>query len=211
MQVPNAPGADELVQSHFREHQTVVARSLERLQEPIRSGSAALIAALRAGHKIMAFGNGGSAVEASHLAGELLGRYSLDRRPLPALALPSDPGVVTCIANDFGYPEVFSRQLEALAQAGDVAVAFTTSGRSENVLRGLCSARARGATTIALTGMAGLAVGTADIQIAVPSNATSHIQEIHLIVLHIWCAAIDLHLGRHADRWSITEDIAHED
>ena len=157
MQEPNTPGADELVQSHFREHQAVVARSLELLQEPIRVGVRCAHRRTRAGHKIIAFGNGGSAVEASHLAGELLGRYSLDRRPLPALALPSDPGVVTCIANDFGYPEVFSRQLEALAQAGDVAVAFTTSGKSENVLRGLCSAQEQGATTIALTGMAGLA------------------------------------------------------
>ncbi len=196
MQEPNAPDAAELIRKHFREHQAVVARSLELLEEPIGFASAALIAGLSAGHKIIAFGNGGSAVEASHLAGELLGRYSFNRQPFPALALASDPGVVTCISNDFGYPEVFSRQLEALAQAGDVAVAFTTSGKSENVLRGLRTAHDRGATTIALTGVAGLADGTADIQIAVPSKATSHIQEIHLIVLHIWCAAIDQALGR---------------
>lgn len=190
----------ELIQHHFREHQAVVARSLELLEEPVGVASTALIAALSAGHKIIAFGNGGSAAEASHLAGELLGRYSLNRQPLPALALTGDPGVVTCISNDFGYGDVFSRQLDALAQAGDVAVAFTTSGKSENVLRGLRSAHARGATTIALTGIAGLAAGgTADILIAVPSKATAHIQEIHLIVLHIWCGAIDLALGRQTD------------
>ena len=199
MQEPNAPGAAEQIQRHFREHQAVVARSLALLEEPIVVASAALIAALSAGHKILAFGNGGSAVEASHLAGELLGRYSFNRQPFPAIALASDSGVVTCIANDFGYPEVFSRQLEALAQVGDVAVAFTTSGKSENVLRGLRTAQRRGATSIALTGVAGLADGTADIQIAVPSEATAHIQEVHLIILHIWCAAIDQALGRGTD------------
>ncbi len=199
MQEPNAPGAAELVQHHFREHRAVVARSFELLEEPIGLASAALIAGLSAGHKIIAFGNGGSAVEASHLAGELLGRYCFDRQPFPALALAGDPGVVTCISNDFGYPELFSRQLDALAQAGDVAVAFTTSGKSENVLRGLRTAHGRGATTIALTGVAGLADGTADIQLAVPSKATSHIQEIHLMVVHIWCAAIDQALGRRTD------------
>lgn len=196
MQEPNGLGAAEKIHRHFREHQAVVARSLALLEEPMVAASAALIAALSAGHKILAFGNGGSAVEASHLAGELLGRYSFNREPFPAIALASDPGVVTCIANDFGYPEVFSRQLEALAQAGDVAVAFTTSGKSENVLRGLRTAQRRGARSIALTGVAGLANGSADIQIAVPSEATAHIQEVHLIILHIWCAAIDQALGR---------------
>jgi D-sedoheptulose 7-phosphate isomerase len=199
MQEPNAAGAAELIQQHFREHQAVVARSLELLQEPIGFASAALIAALSGGHKVIAFGNGGSAVEASHLAGELLGRYNFNRQPFPALALAGDSGVVTCISNDFGYPELFSRQLEAFAQAGDVAVAFTTSGKSENVLRALGTAHDRGAATIALTGVAGLAGAAADIQIAVPSKATSHIQEIHLMVLHIWCAAIDRALGRPTD------------
>jgi D-sedoheptulose 7-phosphate isomerase len=199
MQEPNAPGAAELIQHHFREHQDVVARSLELLEDPIGLASAALLAALSTGHKVIAFGNGGSAVEASHLAGELLGRYNFNRQPFPALALAGDSSVVTCISNDFGYLEVFSRQLEALAQAGDVAVAFTTSGRSENVLKGLRTAHDRGATTIALTGVTGLADASADIQIAVPSKATCHIQEIHLMVLHIWCAAIDQALGRPTD------------
>ena len=192
-------GTAELIQQHFREHQAVVARSLELLEEPIGFASSALIAALAAGYKILVFGNGGSAVDASHLAGELLGRYSFNRQPFPAIALGSDPGVVTCIANDFGYADLFSRQIDALAQTGDVAIAFTASGKSENVLRGLVTARTRGASTIALTGAAGLANGSADIEIAVPSKATAQIQEIHVIVLHIWCAAIDQTLGRRTD------------
>jgi D-sedoheptulose 7-phosphate isomerase len=124
-----------------------------------------------------------------------LGRYKDTRRPLAALALGSDPGPVTCIANDFGYESVFARQLEALAAPGDVAIGLTTSGKSENVLRGLEAAKKRGATTIALCGGAGLARSGADHILCVPSNITAHIQEVHLMLLHVWCVAIDAALA----------------
>jgi len=192
-------GAKEVMLGHFREHQAVVIGSLDLLREPIERAGDALIEALSKGRKIIAFGNGGSAAQASHLAGELLGRYSFSRRPFPAVTLCCDPGVVTCIANDFGYSELFSRQVEALANTGDVVIAFTTSGTSENVLRALKSAQARAAFTIALTGAAGLSEANADIVVSVPSTSTAHIQELHLIVVHIWCRYIDQTIGQPTD------------
>lgn len=144
-----------------------------------------------AGRKVLCFGNGGSATQASHLAGELIGRYKETRRPYAALALGGDVGSVTCIANDFGYGALFERQIEGLALPGDVAVGLTTSGRSENVLRGIQRARERGAVTIALTGSRGLVGAEADHVLAVPSDVTAHVQEVHLMLIHAWCTEID--------------------
>ena len=184
------------IAAHFAEHARVVERSLAQLQEPANEVARVLIAALGAGQKVIAFGNGGSAAQASHLVGELLGRFALTRQPFPAIALAGDAGTVTCIANDFGYDVLFERQVQALAQAGDVAFGFTTSGRSENVRRGLMAAHARGAVTVAVTGAAGLIGGTADHVLAVPSDVTAHVQEVHLMLLHIWCIHIDEALGQ---------------
>jgi D-sedoheptulose 7-phosphate isomerase len=183
------------IAGHFRSHSEVVARTLTNLQQPAEAAAGALVQALKEGHKILAFGNGGSATQASHLAGELVGRFAATRQPFPAIALSSDPGTVTCISNDFGYERVFERQIEALAQAGDVAIGFTTSGRSLNVKLGLAMAQKRGAIAIALTGRAGLVDGSADHTLAVPSDSTAHVQEIHLMLLHFWCAYIDEVLG----------------
>ena len=179
------------IAEHFDAHKRVVDESLRQLEGRAEEVGRALVKALRDGHKIIAFGNGGSAAQASHLVGELLGRFKESRQPYPAIALAGDMGTVTCIANDFGYEALFERQARALAQAGDVAVGLTTSGRSENVRRGLEAARERGATTVAVTGAAGLVGGTADHVLAVPSDVTAHIQEMHLMLLHVWCAYID--------------------
>jgi D-sedoheptulose 7-phosphate isomerase len=179
------------IAEHFASHNKVVEESVARLAEPVQAVAQVLVEALRQGHKIIAFGNGGSATQASHLVAELLGRFALTRQPLPAIALGGDAGTITCISNDFGYDALFERQLRALAEPGDVAVAFTTSGRSQNVLRGLATARERGAITVALTGQAGLAVGSADYILAVPSDSTAHIQEVHLMILHVLCAYVD--------------------
>ena len=157
-----------------------------------------LVTAIRGGRKIFCFGNGGSAAEASHMAGELIGRYKETRRPYAALALGHDVGATTCIANDFGYGALFERQLEGLAEPGDVAVGLTTSGTSENVVRGLAMARRKGAATIALTGARGLTGAEADHVLAVPSNVTAHIQEVHLMLIHAWCTEIDRVLMREA-------------
>ncbi len=164
---------------------------MRELARESEAAGKALVDALRAGCKVLTFGNGGSATQASHFAGELIGRFLKTRRPLPALALVSDAGSVTCIANDFGYEAVFERQVEALTQTGDVAVGLTTSGKSANVCRALTAARVRGAVTMALTGSAGLVGTTADHVLRVPSNVTAHVQEVHLMLIHAWCVAID--------------------
>ena len=184
------------IAEHFAAHAEVIERSAAELQGPTDEVARALVVALGAGKKVIAFGNGGSAAQASHLVGELLGRFKMTRQPFPAVALASDAGTVTCITNDFSYEVLFERQIQALAQAGDVAFGFTTSGKSENVRRGLSAAKERGAITVAVTGAAGLVGGTADHVLAVPSDVTAHVQEVHLMLLHVWCVYIDEQLGR---------------
>lgn len=176
---------------HFESHKRIVSDSMAALSGPIDSAAEALVAALKNGGKLICFGNGGSAAQASHMAGELIGRFKSDRKPLPAIALSSDSGALTCIANDFGLEAVFERQISALANKGDVALGLTTSGKSENVIRALGEAKKRGAITVALCGENGLARGDADYVIRVPGSSTAHIQEIHLMALHIMCLAIE--------------------
>jgi D-sedoheptulose 7-phosphate isomerase len=184
------------IAEHFASHQRVIDESVAQLAEPAEEVARVLIRALGEGRKVLAFGNGGSAAQASHFVGELLGRFSATRQPFPAIALASDAGTVTCIANDFGYDVLFERQVRALAGVGDVAFGFTTSGRSENVRRGLEEAQRRGAVTVAVVGGAGLVGGTADHVLSVPSDQTAHVQEVHLMLLHVWCICIDEALGQ---------------
>jgi len=176
---------------HFSEHLKVIEASITGLQAQSDAAAEALISCLGRGGKVLAFGNGGSATQASHLVEELIGRFKETRRPLPAISLVSDSGVVTCIANDFGYGALFERQVEALATMGDAVIGITTSGKSENVLRGLKAAKAKGAVTIALCGKNGLQGFDADHVIAVPSENGAYIQEVHLMLLHVWCIAVD--------------------
>jgi D-sedoheptulose 7-phosphate isomerase len=177
---------------HFSEHQKVVHDSMAELEPIAAAAGEALVSALADGKKVLIFGNGGSSAEASHFAEELVGRFRKTRKPFPAISLAADSGTVTCVSNDFGYEAVFQRQVDAFAQRGDVAVALTTSGRSENVVRALRAARERGAVTIALTGSAGLvATADADYVIAVPSTNSAYIQEVHLMLIHFWCLLVD--------------------
>jgi D-sedoheptulose 7-phosphate isomerase len=149
-------------------------------------------ASLRGGGKVLVFGNGGSAADAQHFAGELVGRFLRDRPALPALALTTDPSVMTAIGNDLGYDLVFRRQLEAHGRPGDVAVGITTSGRSENVVAALSAARQRGLVTVALTGNGGGRLkGAVDYLIDVPHRETPRIQEVHGMVVHILCQMIE--------------------
>jgi D-sedoheptulose 7-phosphate isomerase len=152
----------------------------------------ALVAAYRGGRKALFFGNGGSAADAQHLAAEFVGRYLRERRPLPALALNANSSAVTAIGNDYGYDQVFARQLEALAVAGDVAVGISTSGNSTNVVEGIKCARRLGLFTIALTGASGGQLRElVDALIAVPSDETPRIQECHILAGHALCDAVE--------------------
>jgi D-sedoheptulose 7-phosphate isomerase len=151
-----------------------------------------LIEAYEGGGRVFTCGNGGSAADAQHLAGELVGRYKRERRPLPAQALSVDPSVVTCIGNDYSFEDVFARQVQAFARPGDVVVGFTTSGRSENVVRALAAAREAGATTVLFAGGEGTpALDHADLTLLVPSTTTARIQEMHLLLLHLVIEQVD--------------------
>jgi D-sedoheptulose 7-phosphate isomerase len=154
--------------------------------------AAAVVERLRAGGKILIFGNGGSAADAQHFAAELLGRFARERRALPAIALTTDTSSLTAIANDYGYERVFARQVEALGRSGDVAIGISTSGQSENVVAALALARERGLLTIALTGRGGgRLVSVADILIDVAHADTARIQEVHGMVIHILCELVE--------------------
>lgn len=174
-----------------RELQAVLS-ACASLTEGVSSTSAALLACLRSGGKVLTCGNGGSAADALHLAEELVGRFRLERPPLPAICLNADVTALTCIGNDYGYDEVFARQLRALAKSGDILVAFTTSGNSANVLHALSAARAVGVITILLTGKdGGKAKGSCDHELIIPSHSTARIQEVHTLILHQWLESVD--------------------
>ena len=147
--------------------------------------AAAVVRALRAGNKVLTCGNGGSAADAMHMTEEFIARYRSNRRPLPAVCLNADPTVITCIANDFGYDEIFARQVTGLGASGDVLVCFTTSGNSENCLRALAAGKARGLITVMLTGKdGGKAKGQADFEFIIGHRDTARIQEVHTVILH---------------------------
>ena len=166
----------------------VAAGEVDRLAEV----SALLANRLRAGHTLFTCGNGGSAADAQHLAGELVGRFLRDRAALSAIALTTDSSVTTAIANDMGYDSVFRRQVEAHGRPGDVAVGITTSGRSPNVVQALQLARERGLVTLGLTGGGGgRLVGAVDYLIDVPHAETARIQEVHTMVVHVLCQIVE--------------------
>jgi D-sedoheptulose 7-phosphate isomerase len=155
-----------------------------------------LVAALKSGRKVLLFGNGGSAADAQHIATELVVRFVKTRRALPAIALTTDTSTLTAASNDFGFRRVFARQVEALASPGDVAIALSTSGTSPNVLAGIRSARARGASVIGLTGGRGRAMARlCDACFVVPATYTPYIQEAHIAIGHILCELVDEEFG----------------
>ena len=183
---------DDILRKNIESSIEVHGRLLEACLPAMTVAADALIAAYRSGRKALFFGNGGSAADAQHLAAEFLGRYMLERRPMPAVALHANTSAVTAIANDYGYEHAFSRQLQALAVAGDVAVGISTSGNSQSVLEAITVAREMGVYTIGLTGAAGGRMrGLVDVLIAAPSNETPRIQECHILVGHALCDAVE--------------------
>jgi D-sedoheptulose 7-phosphate isomerase len=155
-----------------------------------------LVKALKSGHKVLIFGNGGSAAEAQHLAAELVNTFSRPRKPLPAIALTTDTSTLTSIANDSSFRFVFSRQIDALGDEGDVALALSTSGTSRNIVEALKAARKRRMQSIALTGEGGGRLGPlADFLLDVPSRSTPRIQELHLVLLHLIAQELDERLA----------------
>lgn len=179
------------------EHLDLAAR-VEPLLPRVAEVGRLLIEALERGGRVYTFGNGGSSVDANHFAEELVGRFKRERRPLPAQSLAGDAATITCIANDYSFEEVFERQVRAFVRAGDVVLAFSTSGRSPNVVRGLAAARELGAATVLLGGGdGGPAAAHADHALIIPSDSTARIQELHVFLLHV--------LIEHVDRWAVGE------
>lgn len=170
-----------------------VKRKVLETQVPLIERAAQMVVeCLRGGHKLLFFGNGGSASDSQHLAAEFVGRYENERRALPAIALTTDTSILTAVGNDYGYDRVFERQLEALGRAGDVAFAISTSGNSKNVLVGVAKARALGIRTIGFLGRdGGKLKDLVDLAIVIPSEKTSRIQECHIMIGHILCERVD--------------------
>ena len=182
----------DLIRSLFQESIEATQRSLA-LAEAVAESAGMLIDALQHGRKVLVCGNGGSAADAQHLAGELVGRFEKERAGLPCLALTTDTSILTAWSNDYSYETVFSRQVAALGSAGDVLVGISTSGNSPNVLRAMEAAGRNGLKRIALTGRGGGTLrGLSDVcQVVVPADQTSRIQEVHIIIIHIWCRLIE--------------------
>ena len=183
----------DVVKAQFEESLRVKRVFLDESVEATARAAEMLVAALRAGGKILLFGNGGSAADAQHIAAELVGRFSRQRDGLPAIALTTDTSALTAIANDFGYEEIFARTCRALGRAGDVAVAISTSGRSPSVLRAVEACKTIGMPTIGLAGgSGGVLAGAVDLALVVTASTDSaRIQETHITIGHVLCDLID--------------------
>jgi phosphoheptose isomerase len=193
MSAHEAPGdLAQLVAATLGETIALHERVRDADPRPLVDAAAAIVVSLRAGGKLLVFGNGGSASDAQHVAAELVGRFQRERAGLAAVALTTDTSVLTSIGNDYSFDRVFARQIEALGRPGDVALGISTSGGSANVVAALQSARAAGLRTIALTGRDGGDVGRgAEIHINVPAQSTARVQEVHRTLLHVICDLVE--------------------
>ncbi len=185
---------DEFVAQHFHNSRDVLARTASdvNLIATVTAIADAVTQSLRAGGKLLIAGNGGSAADAQHIAGEFLARFNFDRNPLPAIALTANSSVVTALANDYGFDHVFERQIRGLGRPGDVFLAISTSGRSPNILAALKAARDAGLKTIGFGGGSGAAMrALCDLFLAAPSDQTPQIQQIHIVAAHAICGLVE--------------------
>lgn len=186
---------ERLVSEAFTDTIAAHARVHRESVSVVFAAADALVAALRAGHKVLVCGNGGSAADSQHFVAELVGRFTRERRAWPALALTTDTSILTAIGNDYGFDRVFARQVDAHGRAGDVLIGISTSGGSPDVLAAVEAARTRGLVTVGLTGRDGGALGRAvDIHLNVPSPSTARTQEVHCTLLHVLCDLVEREL-----------------
>jgi D-sedoheptulose 7-phosphate isomerase len=184
--------AEEIIRGAIRESIEVKSDLLTQHVSTIADLSRLLIDALRAGKKLVLFGNGGSAADAQHVAAELVNRFQMDRNPLPAIALTTDTSILTSVGNDLAFDELFSRQVRALVQRGDVAVGISTSGNSSNVINGIVAAKEKGAVTVGFTGRSGGRLkDLVDTCCQVSSESTARIQEAQITIWHALCEVIE--------------------
>ena len=189
------PMLEQRIQQHFIDSADLKYQAAPVLSQPIANAVQALLACVTSGGKVLACGNGGSAADAQHFAAEFVGRFERERPELAAIALTTDSSILTAVGNDYGFDVVFSRQVRALGQAGDVLIAITTSGNSENVLKAVEAAHERDMVVIGLSGRGGgklnRALRDTDVHICVPHERTARVQEVHLLTLHCLCDAVD--------------------
>jgi len=189
---------NQRILQHFQESAQLKLQAAEQLAEPISQAVEIMFTALSNGNKILACGNGGSAADCQHFAAELVGRFERERLPLPALALTTDTSILTAVGNDYGFRDVYAKQVQAFGQSGDVLLALSTSGNSANVVAAIEAAVERDMRIIALTGKGGGVMGElmseADVHICVPHDRTARIQEVHALTIHILCDGIDVAL-----------------
>ena len=191
---PTIMNQDKISQ-HFSEHIAVIEQTRLEFSSTIVQIGEIVARALANSGTLFWCGNGGSAADSQHIAAELVGRFKKNRRPLRSIALTTDTSVLTCIANDFGYDDIFARQIEALGRPSDVLIAITTSGNSENIRCALLKANELGLTTIALLGKGGgICKDLADIALVIPSDTTARIQETHILIGHLLCEMIEQEL-----------------
>ena len=189
---PLAPDNSSILTKSLNEHLETMQALLNSKLDEIESTGTLIWETLQRGNKVLLCGNGGSAADAQHIAAELVGRYEQQRRPFPAIALTTDTSALTALSNDFGYEEVFARQVSALALAGDLLIAISTSGRSPNVVNAADKAREMRCRSIALAGCGGEPLAShCDFALVVPSDRTSRVQEAHITIGHLWCEMID--------------------
>jgi D-sedoheptulose 7-phosphate isomerase len=189
---------EQRIQQQFFDSADLKYHAAELLSKPIADAVATIVGCITAGGKVLACGNGGSASDAQHFAAEFVGRFERERPGLAAVALTTDTSILTAVANDYDFSQVFAKQVQALGQPGDVLLALSTSGNSANVLAAVEAAKAKELSIVALTGrsggkLAGLLADT-DVHVCVPHDRTARIQEVHLLVLHCICDAVDVQL-----------------
>jgi len=182
----------KIIEYEFNEHLKTTKATMDCIYESVESAAQICINTLKNGNKILIFGNGGSAADAQHIAAELVGRYKVERKGLPAIALTTDSSALTCISNDYGYEQVFNRQVGALANKGDVAIGISTGGTSSNVINALDTAKNMGCKTIGFSGRGGGEMNIlCDVNLVVPDDDTPRIQEMHILIGHTICQLID--------------------
>ena len=183
---------------HFNESAELKIQAATALAHPISEAIELMFMALSNGNRILACGNGGSAAHAQHFSAGLVGRFERERLPLPALSLSTDPSILTAIGNDYSFAEIFSKQVQAYGQAGDVLLAISTAGNSANVMMAIETAQERDMRVVALTGKGGGAIASllsdADVHVCVPDDRMTRIQEVHLLIIHCLCDGIDVAL-----------------